>query len=64
MLSRVNPYGTLILTRSEMAQFISEVEVEFVKVGDEEVRNLLNRVLGLARECENNEANELRLEGD
>ncbi|MGV9386489.1 hypothetical protein ACWDRB_62560 [Nonomuraea sp. NPDC003707] len=64
MLSRVDPYGTLILTPREMGQFISEVEVEFVKNDNPEVAGLLGEVLRLARECETQEATELRLEGD
>lgn len=64
MLNRVNPYKTLILTRADMPQFISEVEAEFAEHNDQEVRDLLEQVLGLARECETRDAHELHLDGD
>lgn len=63
MLSRVEPYGTLILTSSEMDQFIAEVEfeVEFSRVEDPVVKELLKAVFRLARECHEREAMQLRL---
>ncbi|MFC0437353.1 hypothetical protein [Kutzneria buriramensis] len=64
MLSRVDPYKSLILTRADMPQFISELEAEFAASDDRELRELLGRVLGLARECEARDARELHLEGD
>lgn len=64
MLSRVDPYGTLILSSNEMDQFISEIEIEFLRVEDPPGRELLERVLGLARECREQEAMQLRLDGD
>jgi hypothetical protein len=64
MLSRVDPCKSLILTRADMPQFIFEVEAEFAASDDREVRDLLQRVLGLARECEAHEAYELHLDGD
>lgn len=64
MLSRVDPYGTLILSSSEMDQFITEIEVEFLRVEDPAVKEFLERVLRLARECQEQEAMQLRLDGD
>ncbi len=64
MLSRVDPYGTLILSSSEMDQFISEIEVEFLRVDDPSVREFLKSVLRLARECREKEEMRLRLDGD
>lgn len=64
MLSRVDPGKTLVLTRADMPQFISEVETELAASGDREVTDLLQRVLGLARECAARESHELHLDGD
>ncbi|EHR61984.1 hypothetical protein SaccyDRAFT_3147 [Saccharomonospora cyanea NA-134] len=64
MLSRADPYGTLVLTRQETNQFVSEVEAESVRSEDPELKDLLGEVLGLARCCEAQEGSELRLEGD
>ncbi|MGA5564860.1 hypothetical protein ACPCUV_27360 [Streptomyces platensis] len=63
-LSRVDPYGTLILTSSEMDQFISEIEVECMRIEDPAVQNFLKNTLRLARECQKEEAMQLRLDGD
>ncbi|WP_206789184.1 hypothetical protein [Amycolatopsis sp. MtRt-6] len=63
-LSRVHPWKSLILTRADMPQFISEVEAELAEAGDREVKDLLRRVLGLARECAAHETYELHLDGD
>ncbi|MEU0533239.1 hypothetical protein [Amycolatopsis tolypomycina] len=64
MLSRVDPVKTLVLTRADMPQFISEVETELAASGDREVTDLLERVLGLARQCAAQESHELHLDGD
>ncbi|MFF3518735.1 hypothetical protein [Streptomyces sp. NPDC002573] len=64
MLSRVDPYGTLILSSNEMDQFISEIEMEFPKVEDPAVKEFLKSALRLARECQEEEAMQLRLDGD
>jgi hypothetical protein len=64
MLSRVNPYGTLVLSSSEMDQFISEIEIEFSRVADLEVKELLKSALRLARECQVDGEMQLRLDGD
>ncbi|MEV0618164.1 hypothetical protein AB0I81_32900 [Nonomuraea sp. NPDC050404] len=64
MLSRVDPYGTLILTSQEMEQFISELEEGFGSSHDSDVKYLLQEILRLARECESQSATELHLEGD
>lgn len=64
MLSRVDPYGTLILSSSEMDQFISEIEVEFLRVEDPAVKEFLTSALRLARECREEKEMQLRLDGD
>ncbi|WP_329328775.1 hypothetical protein [Streptomyces luteogriseus] len=64
MLSRVDPYGTLILSSSEMDQFISEIEVEFLRVEDPVMKDFLKSALRLARECREEEEMKLRLDGD
>jgi hypothetical protein len=64
MLSRVDPYQSLILTRADMPQFISELEAEFGECDDPEVSDLLRRVLGLARQCQARAAHEIHLDGD
>lgn len=64
MLSRVDPYGTLILSSSEMGQFISEIEVECLRVEDPAVKEFLKDALRLARECQEQGAMQLRLDGD
>jgi hypothetical protein len=64
MLSRVDPYGTLILTSGEMDQFISEVEVEFLRVQDPAVKEFLEGALRLAHECREKGEMQLRLDGD
>lgn len=64
MLNRVDPCKTLVLTRADMPQFISEVEAELAEYDDQEVRDLLGQVLGLARECAARDAHELHLDGD
>lgn len=64
MLSRVDPYGTLILSSSEMDQFISEIEVEFLRVEDPAVKEFLESALRLARECREKGEMQLRLDGD
>ncbi|WP_405684818.1 hypothetical protein OG204_09830 [Streptomyces sp. NBC_01387] len=64
MLSRVDPCGTLVLTSSEMDQFIAEVEVEFLQGKDPAMKEFLKGLLGLARECQEKEEMQLRLDGD
>ncbi len=64
MLSRVDPYGTLILSSSEMDQFISEIEAEFLRVEDPVVKEFLESALRLAGECREKREMQLRLDGD
>jgi hypothetical protein len=64
MLGRVDPYRTLVLTRADMPQFMAEVDAECAAAGERAVKDLLQRVLGLARECAAREAHELHLDGD
>jgi len=64
MLSRVDSYGTLILSSSEMDQFIAEIEIEFLQMEDPAVKEFLKSVLRLARECQEEEEMQLRLDGD
>ncbi|WP_184579278.1 hypothetical protein [Lipingzhangella halophila] len=64
MLSRVDPYTTLVLTPQEMEQFIAEVGSELAREEDPEVAELLKDVLRLARKCTHQPRAEVRLEGD
>ncbi|SES16501.1 hypothetical protein SAMN05216188_12429 [Lentzea xinjiangensis] len=64
MLGRVDPCRTLVLTRADMPQFISELEAELTEHDDRETRDLLDQVLGLARRCQARDAHELHLDGD
>ncbi|GAB2613752.1 hypothetical protein [Kribbella endophytica] len=63
MLGRVKPYGSLVLTSDEMAQFIDEVERvhHLVPATD---RGIFEDVVRVAKRCEADRATELHLEGD
>ncbi|MGW0828638.1 hypothetical protein [Streptomyces sp. NPDC002845] len=64
MLSRVDSYGSLILTSVEMGQLIDEVNVLRGR-GDSEVdRRILERVGQLARRCAEDSSMELHFEGE
>jgi hypothetical protein len=47
-----------------MDQFISEIEVEFLRVEDPAVKEFLESALRLARECRQKGEMKLRLDGD
>jgi hypothetical protein len=64
MLSRVDPYGDLILTATEMPQFIAEVDDELGIAGTDLERELLGCVRRLAERCGAETSTELHLEGD
>lgn len=63
MLSRVDPYKDLILTSSEMAQFIDEIEPLIADSSGEEAERL-REVIELARRCQASQNLELHLQGD
>ncbi|MEU4390244.1 hypothetical protein [Kribbella sp. NPDC023855] len=63
MLSRVDPYGDLVLTGEEMPQFIAEVEVEWGRAAEPQ-RGVLAEVRRLAEWCAAEPSTELHLEGD
>ena len=60
MLSRVDPYGDLVLSPAEMGQFIAEAESLAVGAG----AGLIRQVLDLARRCRDMPGTELHLQGD
>jgi hypothetical protein len=64
MLSRVDPYGDLILTTAEMPQFIAEVNEELGIASTAPERELLAGVRRLAERCAAETSTELHLEGD
>lgn len=64
MLSRVQPYGTLILTTDEMPQFIAEIDSTQLTVDDERQHALLAGIRELAERCAREESMEIHLEGD
>ncbi|WP_125777828.1 hypothetical protein [Antribacter gilvus] len=51
MLSRVDPYGDLVLSSDEMEQLVSELDQVRTSTSDHAERWLLDRVLVLARTC-------------
>ena len=64
MLRRVDPYGDLILSSSEVPQFLEELKTELeLATGDEE-RSLLTAVSKLAERCLTDPSTELQLQGD
>ncbi|MEW2399876.1 hypothetical protein [Streptomyces sp. NPDC046862] len=64
MLSRVAPYGSLILTRADMEQFTAEIEAVRGRVDDPSGRALLEGVVRLAGICAAESSTELHLDGD
>ncbi|MFJ8918575.1 hypothetical protein B046DRAFT_03596 [Streptomyces sp. LamerLS-316] len=64
MLSRVDPYGTLVLTAVEMSQLLSEIDATRRGVTEASQRAALDEVGRLARICQEDSSTELRLEGD
>jgi len=63
MLSRVNPYGNLILSPAEMEQYITEAGA-LIAGADEARADRIRRVLELARQCRDKPGTELHLQGD
>jgi hypothetical protein len=63
MLSRVDPYGDLVLTAAELPQFIAEVDAERSRATGSE-RELLTDIRRLAERCASEASMELHLEGD
>ncbi len=63
MLSRVDPYGDLVLSPAEMGQFIAEAE-SLAAGADETDAVYIRRVLELARRCRDSPGTELHLQGD
>ncbi len=64
MLSRVDPYGDLILTTAEMPQLIAEVTEELGIASTPPERELLAGVRRMAERCAAETSSELHLEGD
>ncbi|GAA2811307.1 hypothetical protein [Kribbella solani] len=64
MLSRVDPYGDLILTAAEMPQLLEEVETERKLTTDDQERVLLAAVHHLGERCSTEPYTELHLQGD
>lgn len=63
MLSRVRPYGDLVLSPAEMEQFITEAGA-LIAGADEVGADRIRRVLELARQCQDEPGTELHLQGD
>ncbi|GAA2896803.1 hypothetical protein GCM10010517_61810 [Streptosporangium fragile] len=64
MLGRVDPYGTLVLTCSEMPQLLQELAYLAGLAVDEAEARMIDRVAEIARACAGDPASELRLDGD
>ncbi|MFJ9585489.1 hypothetical protein [Streptomyces acidicola] len=64
MLSRVDRYGSLLLTSLDMPQFIAEVDGLRSSVESAEQAAILDEIGGLARRCGEGGNLELHLEGD
>lgn len=60
MLSRVDPYGSVILTSDEMGQFVDEL----IELSAGWQPSFLEPVFGLAAACAANPSMELHLDGD
>jgi len=64
MLSRVDPYRTLILTPAEMPQLVAEVDAELGLATAKTERELLTDIRRLADRCAAEASTELHLAGD
>ena len=64
MLQRVDPYRTLILTSSEMEQFVAEIEAAKSHSDEGTKRAILTEIANLAVRCAQDCRTELHLEGD
>ena len=63
MLSRVDPYGDLILSSAEMEQFIAEAAPLVIGANEADAAHL-GRILELARRCRDDSGTELHFQGD
>jgi hypothetical protein len=63
MLSRADPYGDLVLTQSEMDQFIAEIKSLISESGVLNV-DRLRQIVDLASKCRDDPNSELHLQGD
>lgn len=63
MLSRVDPYGEVVLSPAEMGQFIAEAE-SLAAGADVTGAGRIRRVVELARRCRDTPGTELHLQGD
>jgi hypothetical protein len=64
MLSRVDRYGSLLLTSLDMPQFIAEIDALRSGAETAEQTAILGEIGRLARRCGEDENLELHLEGD
>ncbi|MEU0785651.1 hypothetical protein ABZ341_29215 [Streptomyces sp. NPDC006173] len=64
LLSRVDPYRSLILTAADMTQFVSEIETTRARCGDAKTVALLDDVRALALRCAAQPDLEIHLDGD
>ncbi|MFI6280079.1 hypothetical protein [Streptomyces sp. NPDC050988] len=64
MLSRVDRYGSLLMTSQDMPQFIAEVDGLRSGVAAAEQVAILDDIGRLARRCDEDGSLELHLEGD
>ena len=64
MLRRVDPYGDLILTPSEMPQLLAELDEELRTAGTAPDRAFLTDARRLAERCAREPSTELHLVGD
>ncbi|UKJ64616.1 hypothetical protein H1Q78_04140 [Cellulosimicrobium cellulans] len=63
MLARVDPYGDVVLSSSEMEQLLDELHVLVSRSARSDVV-VLDRVVALAERCLRDPGAELRFEGD
>ncbi|MBC9714856.1 hypothetical protein H9Y04_20095 [Streptomyces sp. TRM66268-LWL] len=64
VLSRVDPYRTLILTSADMPQFLSEVDATCALATEQREREILAKIRELAERCAGSAHLELHLQGD
>lgn len=64
MLSRADPYGSLILTSAEMPQFVAELTQALARTEDAPVWSVVTEILRLGEMCAKDADLELHLEGD
>ncbi|WP_434587347.1 hypothetical protein [Streptomyces sp. A5-4] len=64
MLSRADPYRTLVLTMQDMPQFLAEVDAVRRSADGDPARVILVAVRRLAERCADEASMEIHLEGD